>query len=124
MINEFFSKAEKNLKAARLLFESGLYNACANRSYYATLQAAVAVLASKGFKRDRIDHGTVQADFSQRLIKRKKVFPSKFRSYLTDMQAVRDQADYSVKDVSKRLASKQVSRSEEMIEIIRKELMK
>jgi len=124
MINEFFSKAEENLKAARLLFDSGLYNACANRAYYAVLQAAIAVLASKGFKRDRIDHGLVQADFSQRLIKRKKVFPSKFRSYLMDMQTVRDQADYSVRDVSKRLASKQVSRSEEMIEIIRKELIK
>jgi len=43
-------------------------NACANRAYYAALQAATAVLASKNFKRDRIDHGAIQADFSQRLI--------------------------------------------------------
>ena len=124
MTDEFLSKAEENLKAARLSFDSGLYNACANRAYYAALQAAIAILASKGFRRDKIDHGLVQADFSQRLIKRTKTFPSKFRSYLMDMQTVRDQADYSVKDVSKRLASKQVSQSEDMIEIIRRELTK
>ncbi len=124
MTDEFYYKAEENLKAAQLLFDSGLYNACANRSYYGALQAAVAVLASRGFKKNKIDHGVVQADFSQRLIKRQKVFPNKFKSYLMDMQSVRDQADYSVKDVSKRVASAQIVRSKELIEIIKKELIK
>jgi len=120
----FFHKAEENLKASQLLFDSGLYNACANRAYYASLQAALASLEANGFKRTRIDHGIVQADFAQRLIKRKKVYPNKFKSYLSDMQAVRDQADYSVKNVSKKLASVQLFQATEFIEIIGKDFTK
>jgi len=39
---EFLNKAEENLTAAQICFENGLYNACANRAYYAALHAAVA----------------------------------------------------------------------------------
>ena len=45
MKSEFLAKAKENLTAARLCFENGLYNACANRTYYAALQAAIAALA-------------------------------------------------------------------------------
>ncbi|MCP4112779.1 MAG: HEPN domain-containing protein [Desulfobacteraceae bacterium] len=124
MEDNFFQKAEENLKAAQILFDNGLYNACANRAYYSALHAVVVALDAKGFKRDRIDHGAVQADFAQRLIKRKKVYPNKFKSYLSDMQAVRDQADYSAKDVSKRLASAQLTQAKQLTEIIRKDLIK
>ena len=123
MTEDFFHKAEENLKASRLLFDGGLYNACANRAYYASLHAALASLEINGFKRERIDHGIVQADFAQRLIKRKKVYPNKFKSYLSDMQSVRDQADYSVKHVSKKLAYIQVVKATEFIEIIGKDLL-
>ncbi len=120
----FFHKAKENLNASQLLFDSGLYNACANRAYYASLQAALASLEANGIKRDRIDHGIVQADFAQWLIKRKKVYPNKFKSYLSDMQAVRDQADYSVKNVSRKLASVQLFQASEFIGIIGKDLTK
>ncbi len=40
------------------------------------------------------------------------------------MQAVRDQADYSAKDVSKRLASAQLTQAKQLTEIIRKDLTK
>jgi len=36
---EFLNKAEENLTAAQICFENGLYNACANRAYYAALSA-------------------------------------------------------------------------------------
>jgi len=121
---EFFEKAEENLHAAKLLFDSGYYNACANRAYYAGLHAALAALESKGFKRDRIDHGLVQADFAQKLVRRQKFYPGKFRSYLSDMQSVRDQADYSVRKISKKLACIQIAQSEQLVEIIRKDLIK
>jgi len=63
MKTEFSDKAKENLKAAQICFDNGLFNACANRAYYAALQAAVAALAHRGVKRDKIDHGQVQADF-------------------------------------------------------------
>jgi len=60
MKKEFLAKAEQNLRAAELLFENGLYDASANRSYYAALHAAVAALSGAGIKTERISHDTVQ----------------------------------------------------------------
>ena len=87
MKTEFLAKAKENLTAAQICFENGLYNACANRAYYAALHAAVAALAHRGIKRNKIDHGQVQADFSGELIKRRKIlkkmpdFPPKIRHF-------------------------------------------
>lgn len=61
---EFLQKAQENLKAAQLCFEHGLYNACANRMYYAVLHAAVAAIAAQGIRQDNIDHKQVQSDFN------------------------------------------------------------
>jgi len=82
---EFLSKAKENLAAASVCFENDLYNACANRAYYAALHAVVAALVHAGIKRDKIDHGQVQADFSGDLIKRRKIYPSRFKSCLPDV---------------------------------------
>jgi len=121
MKTEFLAKAEENLAAAQVCFDSGLFNACANRAYYSALQAAVAALARHGIRRDRIDHGQVQADFSGELIKRRKIYPAKLKSYLYDMQLVRNKADYSDENISRQRADKWLSRIKEMIELIEKE---
>jgi uncharacterized protein (UPF0332 family) len=65
MIFPFFLKAKENLTAARICFDAGLYNACANRAYYAALQAVIAALAHNGIHRDRIDHGGLDHCFGQ-----------------------------------------------------------
>ncbi len=122
MKTEFLAKAKENLTAARICFENGLYNACANRAYYAALHAAVAALAHKGIRRDKINHGQVQADFSGELIKRRKVYPAKMKSYLPDMQIVRNKADYSRDDITQKRAGKWLSRIKELVELIKKEL--
>ncbi len=70
------------------------------------MQAATAALAHKGIRRDKINHGQVQADFSGELIKRRKIYPAKFRSYLYDMQLVRNKADYSADNISRKRAGK------------------
>ena len=121
MKTEFLTKAEENLTAAQVCFENGLYNACANRAYYAALHAAVAALAHRGIKRDKINHGQVQADFSGELIKRRKVYPAKFKSYLSDMQLVRNQADYAAKQISRKVARLWLLKSEEILGLIVKE---
>lgn len=95
MTTEFFHKAEDNLNVARLCFDNGYYDACANRSYYAALQAAVAALEDNGIRRDKIEHKWVHAEFSEKLIQRRKIFPSALKSYLMKMQMVRNRADYS-----------------------------
>jgi hypothetical protein len=65
------------------------------------LQAAIAALARHGIRRDKIDHGQVQADFSGELIKRRKIYPAKLKSYLPDMQLVRNQEDYGAEQISR-----------------------
>ncbi len=69
---EFLDKAKDNLAVARLCYENGFYDACANRAYFATFQGAVAALTEKGIKRGKYDHKWVQAEFAEKLIKRQK----------------------------------------------------
>ncbi|OQX02032.1 MAG: hypothetical protein BWK80_58755 [Desulfobacteraceae bacterium IS3] len=52
---EFLDKAKNNLAVARLCYEKEFYDACANRAYFATFQAAVAALTESG-RDDRIHH--------------------------------------------------------------------
>lgn len=121
---EFLEKAKENLAAAEICFENGLYNACANRAYYAAFQSAVSALADQGIKKAKIDHKWVQAEFSGRLIGRQKVYPGGMKSYLMKMQIVRDRADYSAQKVNKKTAQRQISRADEMIVLIERKLGK
>ncbi len=122
MKTEFFNKAQANLAVARMCLENGFYDACANRAYYAAFQAAIAALAERGIKRDKIGHGWVQAEFSEKLIKRQKIYPAKVKSYLMEMQIVRDRADYKSENISEKQAVQQINRANEMIALIQKEL--
>lgn len=120
MNSEYLEKADENLHAAQLCFEQNLCNACTNRIYYAVLHAAIAALARKGIKYDRIDHKCVQSDFSEKLIARQKVYPAKYKSYLPDMQMVRNIADYTDKKISRKQARLWLTRAEDMIGLIKK----
>ncbi len=124
MKEEFFSKAEENLKIAQLSFEHDCYNACANRAYFAAFQAAIAALADKGIRSERNEHAWVQSEFNLKLIKRQKVYSAKLKAYLLDMQDIRNKADYSDRNISKKIAHKQLSWATEMIGSIEKELSK
>jgi len=119
---EFLSKAKENLKIARISFEQECYNACANRAYFAAFQAAIAALADKGIQNRKNDHAWVQSEFNRRLIKNRKVYPDKMKTYLLNMQDVRNHADYSVEKIGKKLAGRQLGRADEMIMSIGKEL--
>lgn len=124
MTEKFLSKAEENFRIAQMSFNMGCYNACANRAYYASFHAAIAALVNDGAARGENHHAWVQSEFNRRLIKRKKIYPSKLKTYLSDMQYVRNKADYSEKGVSKKAAHRQISHAEEMIQRIREELRK
>ncbi len=102
MKQEFLNKAEENLKIAQMSFEHECYNACANRAYFASFQAAIAALISRGAGRGKFDHKWVQAEFSEKLIKRKKIYPARLKFWLMKMQLLRNKADYEHRHVSRK----------------------
>lgn len=122
MIQEFFSKAKENLTAATLLFENGLYNASANRAYYAAFQATLAVLARIGLiENERKSHKTTQSLFVYELIHRRKMYPGHLKSYLADLLTVREDADYELTQVSQKIALRQLKKAKEFVETLTKE---
>jgi uncharacterized protein (UPF0332 family) len=82
MSNDFFSKASENLRASEALSELGLFNAAANRAYYAAFHAAIAVLAKHGIRHDKNPHEWVQAQFSSEIVHRRKLLIRTFHRTL------------------------------------------
>ena len=119
----FLSKAQENLQAAQSLFDHKLYNASANRAYYAAFQAAVAALLAESLiTPERLGHDIVQARFVGDLINRRKKYPASLRSSLADMRVVREDADYSVKLISEKKSKEQLRLSKEFVEQITKRI--
>ncbi len=125
MKNEFLAKAKENIAVAAWVHENGHYNASANRAYYAAFQAAIAALANACIINvHRISHSGVQSLFATELIRRRKIYPARLKSYLVDLQRIRDDADYELRTVSKKKGSTQLKQAKEFVEIITKEIEK
>lgn len=90
---------------------------CANRCYFAMFQVAVAALIDEGLQppEQRWGHDWAQAQFSGRLIKRRKVYPLKLRCYLPEAVTLRHTADYRSRSISKSDATLQLKRAEEFV---------
>jgi uncharacterized protein (UPF0332 family) len=116
MKETFLLRAKENLLATELLFEDGLYNASANRAYYAAFHAGIAAIYTAGVE-PVIDHRTVQILFSEYFFNRRKILSSKFKGYLKDLQHIRNIADYK-EGVSKNIAKQQYKNAKEFVEII------
>ncbi len=124
MKNEFLAKAKENISAAELLFDNELYNASANRAYYAAFHAAMAALAAIGVETEAISHPAVQSKFHAELIHRRKIYPSRLKSYLRVLQDERNTADYKQDSVSKKVASSQLKKAKDFVETIAREIEK
>ncbi len=120
----WIDKANENLTAAQLCCDHGLFNACANRLYYAMFHAAIAALLKNGVKlpSKNIGHDWVQSNFSGLLIHRRKVFPGKFRPYLSDAYWIRTTADYKASCVSKDAAASELKKAKEFVDKIQMEI--
>jgi uncharacterized protein (UPF0332 family) len=118
MSNDFLSKARENLRASEALSALGLMNAAANRAYYAAFHAAIAVLAKYGVRHDKNPHEWVQAQFASEIIHRRKLLARTFASYLTDIQRVRNTADYSPSSVSQKIAAQQFKQASQFVSSI------
>ena len=115
MKKEFLEKARENLKVAEICFDKGFYNVCASRCYYAVFQSALVALTDRGLDVSRKSHKWVQATFSEELIKKRKIYPKRFKSHLMTMQMVRNQADYTVEPVSYKTASRKISKAKDFV---------
>ena len=93
MLTSFYERADENLKSAEVLYDSGLYNASANRAYYSAFQISLVLLWDKGFD-PKIDHKNALSMFINEFINKKKIFPSIYKSELYNLQDVRNKADY------------------------------
>lgn len=118
MKESFINRAKENLADAEAALEAGRYNASANRAYYAAFHAAIEALKHYGYV-PVIDHKRVQADFSQYLVHRRKLFPASFKSYLSDLMLIRFDADYK-REVSRKEAALQLKKAQEFIATILK----
>src|SRR6476620_4312898 len=92
----FLDKAEECLAGAESELANGRYNNCANRSYYATFQAAIAALQQAGTQArgGQWGHDYVQAAFVGQLLNRRKRYPSALRDVLSRNYKLREVADY------------------------------
>jgi len=109
----FKAKALENIKVAEIAFENNCFNASANRAYYAAFHAAIALLYSIGLE-PKIDHRTIQSLFAEQFVNRRKVFSSKHKGVLENLQEKRNDADYKF-GVSKKVAKNHLATAKEFI---------
>lgn len=119
MWQDYLSKSERNLAAAARDLESGSYDPCVSRAYFAAFQAAIAaLLALTDFqRRGRYwDHGEIAAEFVRRLIHRRKIFPQTMASTLDELKSRRHQADYDHRQISQRVAERSLGKARQLVQ--------
>jgi uncharacterized protein (UPF0332 family) len=118
-------KARESLKAAELCFGEGLYNSAANRAYYAMFQAAIVALESAGFQPQGKNwtHEAVHSLFAFELLRKRKLYPNDWSTYLSDAFVIRNQADYKEANVSKRQAHRLLDAMRRFVEAVSRRLV-
>ncbi len=116
----YLAKAQQNLVAAELALQANLYDACANRAYYAAFQAAVAALWAEGIRPPResdhtLSHARVQNEWSGRLLYRRKLYPAELRGTLQRLYFVRTAADYRPNPITERRARRAVFEARQVV---------
>ncbi len=115
----FLVKAEESLAGADSEYLNGRYNNCANRSYYACFQAAIAALMQAGIgtsgRTGQWGHGYVQAQFVGQLINRRKLYPASLREVLTRNLELRLVADYRKDEVTATQARRALRRARDLV---------
>jgi uncharacterized protein (UPF0332 family) len=118
----YWTKEQENLESAELLLANGRYNACANRAYYAALQASIVALLDEGYTVEKVDYALTQGDFVSMLIHRKKIYPQQIASHLDTLRQAREDADYKLKMISEVRARRQVTHAIELLHLIRQSI--
>ena len=115
----YLSKAKNSLRTAQSAYAQGDFDSCASRAYFAVFQAEIAALIKlTELRLDEWRHERVQAEFNQRLIQARKVFPASFRSIHDDFIGRRHTADYTDQLISVRTAERCLRKAAEMFTTI------
>ena len=119
-ISELMEKAKPRLFAAQILFNEGLWDFSASRSYYAMFYAAEAILLSKKLAFSK--HSAVISAFGKEFIKT-EILPKPLHRYLREAFKLRQAGDYgSSTEVEKPEAQKLMEEAKEFIDSIRDHL--
>ena len=119
-ITIYLAKAEESLRTAESEFANGRYNSCANRCYYACLQAAIAALLSEGIRpRAQWSHEFVQGQFVGVFINQRHLYETQLRRVLADNQHLREKADYRSELVSATQAGRALRRTRTFVAAVR-----
>lgn len=112
------NKARESLRAAELCYSQKLYNATANRAYYAMFQAGIAALHAAGVQPtgEQWSHAGLQATFALELTRRRKLYPQTLSVLLKDGLSLRNTADYKPANISERLASQTLRWAREFLQ--------
>jgi uncharacterized protein (UPF0332 family) len=112
------NKARESLQAAELCYAHKLYNATANRAYYAMFQAAIAALHAAGIQPagEQWSHAGLQAAFTLELTRRRKLYTASLSTMLKDGLNLRNTADYKPVNISERLANQTLRWAREFLQ--------
>jgi uncharacterized protein (UPF0332 family) len=124
----FLRKAAENLEDAQAALAAARHNACASRSYYAAFQAAVAALWVEGIRpragmEGTLSHKMVQAEWSGRLIYRRKLYPPELQRTLQGLVQLRLKADYRPDGVTRREARRAAAAGELLVRHVQARLL-
>lgn len=118
-VEVFLSKAAESVVSAEADFTAHRYNSCANRSYYAAVQAAIAALLRENITpKGKWLHTFVHARFDE-LVYRRKRYPSVLRGIWTRLHTLREKADYTSKLVTETEARRASRLSRDFVQAIR-----
>jgi uncharacterized protein (UPF0332 family) len=120
-VEAYIRKADESLAGAQSEYESGRFNNCANRAYYAAFQTAISALLADGIRRGdgKWPHTFVQSEFVGRLVNRRHRYPRRLRGTLADLQILRHHPDYEAVTITRTDASRALRLCREFIEAVR-----
>lgn len=114
-------RAQEGLEAARVCLEQDLLHSSTSRAYYAMFWAAQVALADIGVTDSEWSHRALQAAFMTELVKRRKRYPSRFGAQFNETLLLRLDADYRLKGVSRRQATRAIRYAREFVTRIAEE---
>ena len=121
-ISDLLKKANDSLRGARVLFNEGLNDFSASRSYYTMFYVAEALLLTKSLSFSK--HKAVISFFGKEFVKSGAI-PKQMHSYITDAFRYRQLGDYGISgSISRDKAKELMGHAEEFIKTINEFLRK
>ncbi len=113
---DLMEKARTSLRAAQLLFDDGIFDFSASRSYYSMFYATEAILLTKDLAFSK--HSAVIGAFGREFVKPGLV-PKRLHQHILDASDLREIGDYGAPGlISKQKAQALIRDSKEFIETV------